>query len=204
MHLVRAGAQPFQEWCQMRSDLTFGHAEYAALRQTIASRGTVRMIIVPLTLLGWVATSIVLVLLSPLPLPTVLPLAVLAAGFEAVYALHIGVERIGRYLQVFYEETAADDFVIAPRWETTAMAAVPSVPGGGIDPLFSILFGLATVVNLVTAFLPDATGFELTMVSALHLTFLARIIRARAAARGQRARDLAHFRALKTNGVQSS
>jgi len=50
-------------------------------------------------------------------------------GFEAIHALHVGAERIGRYLQVYYED--APD---APRWETTAMAVGPALPGGGIDP----------------------------------------------------------------------
>jgi hypothetical protein len=185
----------------MRSDPALSHAEYSALRQTIASRGTVRMVLVPLTLLGWAAASLVLVLLSPIPLPAVLPLSVLAAGFEAVYALHIGVERIGRYLQVFYEEAGTNDSVIeSPEWETTAMAGAPTVAGGGIDPLFSVLFGLATLANLTTAVLPDATSVELTVVGALHLALMVRIIRARVAARGQRARDLAHYRNLKAQG----
>ena len=42
-------------------------------------------------------------------------LAILVGGFEAIHALHVGAERIGRYLQVYYEDTPD-----GPRWETTA------------------------------------------------------------------------------------
>ncbi len=31
------------------------------------------------------------------------PLTVLVGGFEAVWTLHVGVERIGRFIQVSYE-----------------------------------------------------------------------------------------------------
>ena len=40
--------------------------------------------------------------LAAIPVATLLPLVLLAACFEAIFALHTGVERIGRYLQVFY------------------------------------------------------------------------------------------------------
>ena len=42
--------------------------------------------------------------LQPVPLATLVPLLVLAAAFECVFALHVGIERVGRYLQVFYED----------------------------------------------------------------------------------------------------
>ena len=53
-------------------------------------------------------------------------LLLLVATFEAVRTLHLGVERIGRYLQVFHEPEPP-----APgdaRWEHVAMALGPGSP----------------------------------------------------------------------------
>jgi len=171
-------------------------SEYLVLRQTIATRGTVRMVMVPVTIVGWSATTLVLMLFSQLPVGALLSLAVLAAGFETVHALHVGVERIGRYLQVFYEERGPTDEIV-PRWETTAMAVGPTLPGGGVDPLFSILFLSATALNLIPMALPGMTMVEAAVIGALHLALAVRIIRARAAAGRQRAVELDRYRELR-------
>src|SRR4051812_31133305 len=113
----------------------FAETEFAVLRETIAARGTTRMVLLPVTFVGWAALTAALLLVGGLPIASLLSLAVLVAGFEAIHALHVGVERIGRYLQVCYE--ADPD---GPQWETTAMAVGPALPGGGIDPLFSVVF----------------------------------------------------------------
>ena len=166
--------------------------EFAVLRQTIASRGTTRMVLLPVTLIGWAALSLLLLVFSEVPVASLLTLGVLVGGFEAIHALHVGVERIGRYLQVFYE-TGND----TPRWETTAMSVGPSLPGGGIDPLFSMVFICATFLNVIPALLPQPTRLELGIVSALHAAFVFRVIRARGAAARQRAVELETFRALR-------
>ncbi len=165
--------------------------EFAVLRQTIASRGTTRMVLVPVTLIGWASLTLVLLLFSGLPIAVLLSLAVLVGGFEAIHALHVGAERIGRYLQVSYEADGA-----GPRWETTAMAVGPALPGGGIDPLFSLVFIAVTLVNLVPALLPEPTPLELAAVALPHAAFVVRVLRARGAAARQRAIELESFRAL--------
>ena len=167
--------------------------EYTALRQTISTRGTVRMLLLPVTFLGWAVLTMVLMLFGDAPVAAVASLGVLAAGFEAIHALHVGVERIGRYLQVFYE--ARDD---GPRWETTAMAVGPALPGGGIDPLFSAMFLSAAVLNLIPVMLPQPTAIEMAVIGTLHLAFVVRVVRARIAAARQRAVELESFRALLT------
>src|SRR5262245_40354855 len=106
--------------------------EYAALRATIAHRGTVRMVLAPLTVAVWAICALLQLAYSPVPITSFVPLMLLATGFEAVNALHVGVERIGRYLQVFYEEGAKEP-TRAARWETTAMLSGSALPGGGID-----------------------------------------------------------------------
>src|SRR5262245_32267316 len=126
--------------------MSLTESEYLALRQTIASRGTRRMMLIPVIFIGWGLLAGTLSILGRTPIASLFPLAVLAGGFEAIYAMHIGVERIGRYLQVFYEGTPD-----GPKWETTAMAIGPALPGGGIDPLFTVVFAFATLLNTIPA-----------------------------------------------------
>jgi hypothetical protein len=178
--------------------VTIRDHEYGELRRTIAIRGTVRVAFIPLTFVWWAGLSVVLVLFSELPVAALYTLAVLAAGFESVHALHVGVERIGRYLQVAYEEARPDSSVtgLQPGWETTAMKVGPALPGGGVDPLFTILFCAAAIVNLIPAVLPVPTGIEISLIGALHIGFIIRVLRARTAAARQRAVELEQYRAL--------
>ena len=163
-------------------------SEFTALRATIASRGTVRMVLVPVTLIGWASLAIVVVLVGDLPVAALPPLAVLVGGFEAINALHVGVERIGRYLQVFHEGPGT-----GAAWETTAMAASPRLPGTGVDPLFTVVFAAASILNMTTALVPEPTPIETLIIGGLHAAFLIRLARARQVASAQRARDLQAF-----------
>jgi hypothetical protein len=173
--------------------MSLSDTEYNVLRQTIATRGTARMMLFPLTMLGWAALALVVLTFADAPVATLYPLAVLAGGFEAIHALHAGVERIGRYLQVYYEGSES-----GPRWETTAMAVGPALPGGGIDPLFTLVFASATFVNVIPALAlqPRPTSTEAGVIGVLHLAVVIRIVRARGAAARQRAVELESFRAI--------
>ena len=166
-------------------------AEFTALRRTISGRGTARMVIMPVTCALWAALAVVLFLFGQVSITGLLPLTVLVAGFEAIHALHVGAERIGRYLQVHYE--AASD---GPRWETAAMTVGPALPGGGVDPLFSAVFVAATVINLITNLEPLPAWEETAVIGACHAAFVFRVVRARIAASRQRAVELESFRAL--------
>src|SRR5690242_4151885 len=126
--------------------MSLSDTEYAVLRQTIAARGTVRMVLFPVTMIAWAALALIVLTFAEAPVASLLPLAVLLGGFEAIHALHVGVERIGRYLQVYYEDSG-----VGPRWETTAMAVGPALPGGGVDPLFTFVFASATFINIIPA-----------------------------------------------------
>jgi hypothetical protein len=173
--------------------MTLPESEFVVLRQTISSRGTTRIVLLPVTLLGWAALACQLLFVSDVPLASLFSLAVLVAGFEAIHALHVGVERIGRYVQVYYE--ASED---GPRWETTAMKIGPALPGGGIDPLFTVVFVCATVINLIPSLLPSPTRLQLLVIGVLHAGFLVRLVRARGAAARQRAVELESYRAIKS------
>lgn len=173
--------------------MSLPESEFNILRQTISSRGTTRVVLLPVTLLGWAALACQLLFVSDVPLASLFSLAVLVAGFEAIHALHVSVERIGRYVQVYYE--SSED---GPRWESTAMKVGPALPGGGIDPLFTVVFVCATVINLIPALLPSPTRLQLAVVGLLHAAFLVRLVRARGAAARQRAVELESYRAIKS------
>ena len=174
--------------------MTPAEAEYTVLRQTIAARGTARMVLVPIAIIGWASLAFCVLNFTQAPMAALYSLAVLVSGFEAVHALHVGVERVRRYLQVYYE--ADRD---TPKWETTAMTVGPSLPGGGTDPLFTAIVGAATLVNLAVGILNRPTPIELILLALLHLGFLIRIVRSRIAAARQRAVELESFRALRVN-----
>jgi hypothetical protein len=163
--------------------------EYRALRATIQARGTARSWAFLVGMTAWAFAALATLLMS-LPLATLFPLLVIAATFEVVFALHVGVERIGRYLQVFHEDG----------WERQAMAFGPPLAGTGADPLFSLLFGLATVCNFAPVLLAEPVRVEMAVLGGVHFLFLLRIVIARQAARNQRAADLERFRAMQAAG----
>jgi hypothetical protein len=172
----------------MPAVMLHGQSEYEALRATIRERGTVRMILLPVTFGIWAGAAIATTAAVALPIAALLPLIVLAAGFEAIYALHINVERIGRYIQVFHEPEGG--------WEHVAMAFGERFPGKGPDALFSGLFLIATALN----YLPVALGGsvpELVVAGLLHLLLAFHIGTARSRASHQRKQDLERFETLR-------
>jgi hypothetical protein len=185
--------------------------EYRALRATIRERGTTRICVFVAGLAAWAALSVATSALSAVPLATLVPLLVLAGVFEAIFALHIGVERIGRYLQVFYEsddvsrqdETVTDENVTPrPRnkWEQTAMAFGRGVGGSGTDPLFVAMFAIATLLNFVPVMLAEPIPAEIAVIGGAHFLLLVRLAIARRAATRQRAIELARFVEMRDRG----
>jgi hypothetical protein len=162
--------------------------EFSALRATIRDRGTVRMVLLPVTFGLWAGAAVATTAAIQLPITALLPLLVLAAGFESIYALHINVERIGRYLQVFHEPEGG--------WEHVAMTFGLRFPGKGPDALFSNLFLMATALNYLPVALGGTTP-ELIVGGLLHLLLALHIGTARSRASKQRALDLERFQAIK-------
>ena len=165
--------------------------EYSALRATIRERGATRVWIFLVGFIAWGALTLATAALASSPIAVLLPLLILAATFEAVYALHVGVERIGRYLQVFFESESSG-------WEHTAMSF--GRPGGAIaiDALFSIPFLIATLFNIAPILVVSPVPVEWIFVGGAHLLFALRIITARAAAGRQRTVDLTRFLQMKS------
>jgi hypothetical protein len=167
--------------------------EYRALRATIRERGTARIWIFVVGLVAWAALTTATAAVASTPVATIVPLLALAAAFEAVYALHVGVERIGRYIQVFYEDSAPG----ASGWEHAAMAFGRPKDAAALDPLFTIPFLLAALINMVPALIVQPILQELVFVGGAHALFVVRVFAARAAAGRQRAIDRQRFEELK-------
>lgn len=166
--------------------------EYESLRATIRERGTARHWMLLAGLVGWATLSLGVGAWGTDPVEVLVPLIVLVATFEVVFAIHTGVERVGRYLQVYFEQ---DDETA--RWEHVAMAYGRQFGGGGMDALFSPLFWVATLCNLIPAVLMEPAPAEWAIVALVHLLVAGRIASARTQAAGQRAQDLERFATLK-------
>jgi hypothetical protein len=175
-------------------------AEFAALRDTIRSRGGARILAFLAGFATWAVVLVAILAWLPNPVAAAIPLLVLVATFEVVRVLHLVVERIGRYLQVFYEEQTADPGLGPPAWERAAMQLGPSVPGAGGHPLFLPLFLLATAVNALAVIFPGPLMIEAATMSVPHATFVLWMLYCDRGMRKQRATDLARYRALRNGG----
>jgi hypothetical protein len=171
--------------------------EFRALRATIRERGTARLVTSALIFPVWAAVAVYTSRELPTPGMVLFPLLVLWAGFEVIFAAHVGVERIGRYLQARYESGPAT----LPGWEHAAMG-LDGRPGAatGTDPLLIRLFTMAGLLNLLplVPLLADAASTAVIVIPfaialVLHATFLVRLTQARRFARSQRRRDLELF-----------
>lgn len=172
-------------------------SEYLVLRKTIAQRGALRPVLVLCGTGIWAALLTVVLILLPYPVAAAIPLLVLLITFEVIRPLHFGAERIGRYLQVFYEEQgdAGRPLNDTPSWERVAMR-FDAVPGVGGHPLFVPAFLLATTINYLAVLLPQPVTIELSVMAVPHLAFIAWLVAADRAMRKQRTIELSRLREL--------
>jgi len=163
--------------------------EYRALRATIRERGTTRVWVFFAGMTAWAMSTIATVVLIVPPAVVLVPLLALAATFEAVLALHVGVERVGRYLLVFFD----DD------WERAAGAF--GRPAGAIstDALFTAYFLLAALLTLLPLAGSALTIQELGGVGVAEAAFFARVLTARVACGRQRKVDAERFSYLRAS-----
>jgi hypothetical protein len=174
--------------------------EYRALRDTIRERGTTRAWLFLIGLVLWAGLTVAVGALAALPVATLLPLLILAAVFETIFSMHTGVERIGRYIQVYYEEDAGSSTDLDRKWEQAAMAYAGAFPRSGVDPLFTLFFVAATILNFVPVLLAEPVALEVSSVGTVHVLFILRLFVARRVTGRQRAVDLERFRQMKTAG----
>jgi hypothetical protein len=169
--------------------------EYRALRATIRARGGLRLSLCLAGLAAWALTLVAVLAWLPNPIAGSIPLLLLIAVFEINRILHLGVERIGRYLQVFYEDpdVASAD---SPAWERCAMSFGPAVPGAGGHPLLLPIFLLATLLNFLTVVLPGPVPLEIGVMTVPHVSFAIWMLYADRGMRAQRTAELERFRAL--------
>ena len=173
--------------------------EYTALRDTIRERGSLRMCAILIALAAWGALALGLLAAQLAGVATMVPVVVLASGFEISFFIHTGVERVGRYIQVFYEEERN-----TTAWETSAMNYGNSFPGG-LDPLFITLFASAAVVNFVSTLGLSTRRPGWILISFLvHLAFGWRLVNARHLSSSQRATDLERFRSQRAASTKST
>ncbi len=175
----------------------FALEEFRALRATIRERGTARLWLALTAFVSWGALSGAAHALF-LPLLTLTSLLILFAGFEIVFAAHVGVERIGRYLHVHYEPTEG-----LPAWEHAVARLVATAPleRSRVDPLLAWPFLLAVMLNFVSAaalvaaavLRPWPLPVEIGVLALLHGLVVLRILQAQRFARRQRQRDLEAF-----------
>ena len=166
--------------------------EFRALRDTIRERGTARAWLLFAGFVSWAALTVASTALSEVPISTLLPLLILVVDFEIVFALYTGVERIGRYIQVYFEDELADR-----GWENRAMTFGRAFPQAGSDPLLSMYFWIATLLNLIPMISIGPAPVEWMVIGAVHLLFAARVAVARLTAGRQRAAGLERFRTLR-------
>jgi hypothetical protein len=110
------------------------------------------------------------------------------------------VERIGRYLQIYFEEARPGHGLTdaPPAWEGTAMRMSGPVPGAAGHPLFLPVFLIAALVNLLAVLLPGPVPVELVVMGLAHLAFVAWVIYVDRGVRRQRADDLERLRGLRS------
>lgn len=171
--------------------------EYLVLRRTIADRGALRPILALAGIGIWAALLMAVLAWLPYPVAAALPLMVLVATFEIIRPLHFAVERIGRYLQVFYEERGEPSRPLSdsPAWERVAMR-FGAVPGVGGHPLFVPIFFFALLINMLAVVLPGPAPVELGVLGGAHLAFGVWLLLADRAMRRQRDTELARLREL--------
>lgn len=154
-------------------------------------------------LVAWAALLTVVLAWLANPIASAVPLLILAATFEVIRVLHLGVERIGRYIQVFFEEHSDGSAPTSPpAWEHTAMAFGPAVPGAGGHPYFLPVFIMATLVNFLAVLFPGPVPVELATLAVPHVAFVIWAIYCDVNMRKQRAHELARFRALRDASSQ--
>ena len=131
----------------------------------------------------------------PYPLAFFIPLVVIAATFEAIRPLHFGAERIGRYLQVFYEEAGDPDRPLrdTPSWERLTMR-FGKVPGVGGHPLFVPIFFLALAANYMGMMVSGPGAIDTVVMGLAHAVLGGWVFAAHRAMKTQRDIELERFR----------
>jgi hypothetical protein len=168
--------------------------EFRQLRATIRERTIARVAVSLITFVSWGVLALGLPHSDDSVVSGLVPLVVLVAGFELVFALHVGVERIGRYVAVFYE-TAGE----MPKWETAiaAFGRSPARQATQTHVLLATEFIVATALNLLFAVEAGLAALPKDLALAVfHAAFIARIAQAVRQASRQRDVDAAAFSAI--------
>jgi Flp pilus assembly protein TadB len=178
----------------------YAEREFSILRDTVRSRGNLRPMVLLAGVAVWAAVLVAVLAWLPNPVASAVPLVVLLTTLEVLRTLHLGVERIGRYLQVFFEERLGGTAPSTPpAWEHTAMQFGPSLPGAGGHPYFLAVFLVAVVVNFLAVLFPGPLPIELATLAVPHIAFIVWLLYCDRGMRKQRRVELARFRELRSH-----
>jgi hypothetical protein len=172
-------------------------SEYLVLRRTIGQRSALRHILFVGGTGIWALSLTAVVAWTTAPFAYLIPLLTLVATFEAIRPLHFGAERIGRYLQVFYEEIGEAQRPLrdTPSWERVAMQ-FGTVPGVGGHPLFLPVFVLMIAVNYIASLYSWPAPVDHLLLALPHALFGGWAWSAHRAMKKQRAIELERMRQL--------
>jgi hypothetical protein len=137
----------------------FDQAEFEALQTNIRERVATKVVLFYVGIAVWAALTVATTAVIVLPVAALLPLLVLAAGFEATASLHIGGE---------------------PAGTPAAQAAVASRPRSA-DPIFSVIYVLAGLGNFLPVVLTAQMREEIVAIGAVHALFFWRVLTLRRA-----------------------
>jgi hypothetical protein len=176
--------------------------EFDDLRGAIRARATLAPALVVFAVIGWATLTLWVFTSDVVSAATLVPLIVLAAGFEATVALQTSANRLARYLQAAYEESLTEPPDARPRWESTSLLFRQRFGPIGSNALFPVLFGLATAVNFVPAAV-SGTSEELAGIGLAHLLLIVRIVIADRRAGRRQDEDLERYRSLLSSASAS-
>jgi hypothetical protein len=158
----------------------FDQAEFEALQANIRERAATKVVLFYVGIAVWAALTVATTAVIVLPVAALLPLLVLAAGFEATASLHIGGERLGRSLRAVREREAVEAAGGEPADTPAAQAAVANRPRSA-DPIFSVIYVLAGLANFLPVVLTAQMREEIVAIGAVHALFFWRVLTLRRA-----------------------
>ena len=140
--------------------VTIRETEFAVLRQTIATRGTARAAVLVGIVVAWGALASVQGLFADLPLLALVPLVVLGGGLRG----RVGPARRRRTDRPVHPGHLRVGTRTARRGRPRRCERRPGLPGSGADPLFTVVFAAASLVNLGVAFVAQPTPIEVVLL----------------------------------------
>jgi hypothetical protein len=184
--------------------------EFRALQAAIRERTSARLLFLAIAWVGWASLATAIMLVLPAAPLLVLPLVLLLASFEVNLGIIRGVEHIGAYLRLAFEERRA-----VPGWETASADLARRYPRGVADPVLFWPFVAVLGANYLCVVLAAGEtadpaihvredSLDLALVTALHAAVLVRFVFGRRGLASGREREFQKIRAVTGSDGTSS